>query len=185
MFSVLACFIWNHLISIYQESGISADHEDLRGIFSQLHKVVAFHIPSSSMQERIREYLLQVGIRHFRPKQNPESFYPAGTFTLVCRVPEVLAKILCVCWFTEKVGLHVHSNLRGKQGDTHRTLQENLVFQAGLKTEPSYQPFLLLPEVKLFTRVAVEQYSHWTLSSGRRFVSICLSWGKCYVIGHA
>lgn len=97
MFSVLACFVWNHLIAISQESGISADHEDLRGIFSQLHKVVAFHIPSSSMQEGIREYLLQVGIRHFRPKQNPEPFYPADTLTLVFKVPAVLAKTLCIC----------------------------------------------------------------------------------------
>lgn len=68
MFSLLACFIWSHLIAISQEAGIYADHEDLRGVFSQLHKIVAFHIPSSPMQEGIRESLLQVEIRHFRPK---------------------------------------------------------------------------------------------------------------------
>lgn len=97
MFSILACFIWNRLIAISLKGVVYADNEDLGGIFSHLHKIVAFHIPSSSMQEEIRESLLQMGIRHFRPKQSTGPFYPTGTFTWVCRAPEVLAKTFHIC----------------------------------------------------------------------------------------
>lgn len=117
VFSVLDCFIWNHLVAISQEAEIYAGHVDLRDIFSQLHEIVAFHIPSSSMQKGIRESLLQMGIRHFRPKQSTKPFYPAGIFTLVCEFLKCLQKSSGFVDLLRRFGLHALSNLKGRQRD--------------------------------------------------------------------
>lgn len=180
MFSVLACFIWNQLIAISQEAGIYADHEDLRGTFSQLHKIVAFHIPSSPVQEGIRESLLQMGIRHFRPKLNTEPFYPAGTFTLVCRVPEALAKNplhLLIFWEgSDSTRSAIWEVGRG----THSIASKpSLPGWFENRAEVVLPIFFVIAWGETIHQGSSRKMFCWTLSSGRGFASICLSSGKC------
>lgn len=88
-------------------------------VFFQLRSIIAFYIPRSSMKEGIGGQPLwnvfcrqELGTLDHTLDTDP--FDPAGTFPLVCSDPEVLAKILCICWCTEKFRLQAFSNLSGR-----------------------------------------------------------------------